>query len=61
MSVVRNFVVDHLKAVGAEVGSSLEQALNRFADWVDDQQATNDAVNLLESKGYTVTPPASQA
>jgi len=57
---IRKLVTEHLKAVGAEVGGTLEAALNRFVDWVEGKdQATAAAVAFLESEGYQVTAPVA--
>lgn len=49
----------YLTEAGQAVGSEVDTALRAFLAWLHPTAALQDAIALLTTNGYTVTPPAA--
>ena len=57
LSSIKNSVETFLTKVEKEVGSDEHKLITKFVDFVEGNQKTEDAIELLTSEGYTVTAP----
>lgn len=61
MASIRDDIPKYLASAGVNTTGDVSSVLTAFADWQDAetaaQAATDAAINLLQSEGYTVTAP----
>lgn len=57
LSELRAHIGAWASSLGSSVTSEWREAAEHLANWIEGKQAEADAVQLLQSKGYTITPP----
>jgi hypothetical protein len=58
---IQEYFKNFVAKIGASVESTEHNVAKQFAEYVEGEQKIADAVALLTSNGYTVTPPAPPA
>ena len=61
IDTIKQHIETFLRNEGQALDSEWHNAVAHFAQFIEGKQAEIDAENLLKSKGYTVTPPVTQA
>lgn len=57
IQTLKDHIEGFLSHTAQAVGSEWHKAAKTFAEYVEGKQAEADAIALLQSHGYTVTPP----